>query len=229
MSGLTKFSLFLSITLIFVIIGTTMANTGIDITNPNGKKTATVVNEIVAYETEYVYNPEVPSDADPVVLEKGENGVDLTYDGIERVHLSDSKNEVVQVGTAPVGTYNGRLTGYGPDCPGCSLVGNVACKTREGTKHSLIFDGVYYSDTEYGDVRILAADNTAFPCGTIVKVNTGRVGEFLGVVLDSGSSMRNAWSEGNVWMDLAFDSQASARTAGVTSSTTEFVVQRWGW
>ena len=88
---------------------------------------------------------------------------------------------------------------------------------------------MYYTDTVYGSVRILAADNGAFPCGTIVKVNNGILDEFYGIVLDSGSAMRNAWDEGVVWMDLAFTSQAEALTGGATSSNTSFEVQRWGW
>ena len=75
----------------------------------------------------------------------------------------------------------------------------------------------------------MAADNTAFPCGTIVKVDNGNLDEFYGIVLDSGSAMRGAWKEGIVWMDLAFSTQTEARTGGATSSNTKFEVQRWGW
>ncbi len=121
------------------------------------------------------------------------------------------------------------MTGYGPDCPGCSKVGNVACKTREGKKHSLISDGIYYNDKEFGKVRIVAADKSAFSCGTVLKINNPRAGVFYAIVLDTGYTMRKAWKEGVVWMDLAFESQASAAKAGVTSSNTKFEVQRWGW
>jgi len=224
-----KFSLFLSVTLIITIITVTILNTGTTLYNTTQNKTATITNEVKAYGTDYVYVENMSVTADPIVLEEGINGLELTYDGLNYTHISDVKNEVVQVGSGKEGKYTGKLTGYGPDCPGCSTVGNVACRTLAGTNHSLINDGLYYTDSMYGKVRILAADNTAFPCGTIVKVNNGVLDEFYGIVLDSGSAMRNAWSNGDVWMDLAFSTQAEALTGGATSSNTSFSVQRWGW
>ena len=229
MTKKVKYSLVLSIIVMVTIVTVTILNTGTTIYNNVGDMTATIINEVEPYDTDYVYNDSIPSTADKLVLEEGVNGLDYTYDGLVYVHLSDKKNEVVQVGTGREGEYQGRLTGYGPDCPGCSKVGNVACRTKNGTNHSLINDGLYYKDDLYGEVRILAADNGAFPCGTIVKVNNGSLKEFYGIVLDSGSTMRNAWSEGVVWMDLAFSSQREARTGGATSSNTKFSVQRWGW
>ena len=61
------------------------------------------------------------------------------------------------------------------------------------------------------------------------EVDNGIMEPFYGVVLDSGSSMRNAWAEGQVWMDLAFESQAAAREGNATSRNVKFSVQRWGW
>ena len=229
MTKKVKFSLILSSLVIVAIISITIFNKGITIYSPIENMTATAINEVEAYGTDYIYVENMPSTAEPIVVSEGINGLDYTYDGLNYIHLSDKKNEVVKVGTGKQGNYSGKLTGYGPDCPGCSLVGNVACRTREGTNHSLINDGLYYQDTTYGSLRILAADNTAFPCGTVVKVNNGNLEEFYGIVLDSGSAMRNAWKEGTVWMDLAFSSQSEALTGGATSSNTTFNVQRWGW
>lgn len=224
-----KFSLFLSIIIVVTIITTTILNTGVTLYNPTKNKTATITNEIQEYGTDYIYASNMASTADPIVVSEGVNGLSYTYDGLNYKVVSEVINEVVQVGTGKEGIYTGKLTGYGPDCPGCSSVGNVACLTKEGTKHSLTTDGIYYLDSMYGNVRILAADNTAFPCGTIVKVNNGTLEEFFGIVLDSGSTMRKAWSEGIVWMDLAFSSQANALVGNATSSNTSFSVQRWGW
>ena len=222
-------SLLFVIIMMVTIITVTILNSDITIYNPAPNMTATIINEVKAYETEYVYSANMPSTADPLTLVEGINGLDYTYDGLTYIHLSDKVNEVVQVGTGMQGIYNGKLTGYGPDCPGCSLVGNVSCRTREGINHSLINDGLYYTDTIYGNLRILAADHSIFPCGTVVKVNNGVLNEFYGIVLDTGYAMRNAWDQGTVWMDLAFSSQAEALTGGATSSNTSFSVQRWGW
>lgn len=229
MSTKVKFSLVLSILLMITTITVTIFNTGTTIYNPTKDKTATIINEVVAYNTQYIYSQSMPTTADPITIVEGVNGLDYTYDGLTYTHISDVSNEIVQVGTGKEGLFTGKLTGYGPDCPGCSTVGNVSCLTREGTNHSLTNNGVYYTDTTYGSVRILAADTSAFPCGTIVKVNNGVLDEFIGIVLDSGSSMRNAWIDGTIWMDLAFSSQAEASTGGATSSSTSFSVQRWGW
>lgn len=125
--------------------------------------------------------------------------------------------------------YTGRLTGYGPDCVGCSKVGNVACRTRERKAHSLIKDGIYYNDKEYGKVRILAAATSKFKCGTIVVVTKPGMQPFTGIVLDTGGSMRQAWAKGNVWMDLAYSSNAMAGSDKLTGKNIKFSVQRWGW
>ena len=229
MTTKVKISMYLCIISIVSIITISIVNTGVTIYNPISDMTATIMNEIEAYGTDYIYVDNMPSTAEPIVVEEGINGLDYTYNGLDYIHLSDVKNEVVQVGTGAPGIFSGKMTGYGPDCPGCSLVGNVSCKTREGKNHSLTSDGLYYTDSVYGSARILAADHSAFPCGTIVKVNNGVMNEFIGIVLDTGSSMRSAWKSGIVWMDLAFSSQQEALTGGATSSNTKYEVQRWEW
>lgn len=229
MSKKVSISIVITVIVMVSIITTTILNSGITIDNPTPNMTATIMNEVNAYDTEYVYNASIPSTADPLTLVEGVNGLNYTYDGLNYVHLNDKVNEVVQVGTGAQGLFNGKLTGYGPDCPGCSAVGNVSCRTREGVNHSLTTNGVYYNDIAFGSLRILAADHSLFPCGTVVKVNNGVLNEFYGIVLDTGYAMRNAWGQGTVWMDLAFSSQAEALTGGATSSNTSFSVQRWGW
>lgn len=215
--------------LIITIIATTINNLGVTIYSVYPKMTSTVVNEIIPYTTTYVYDENKPSDSMPEVVSEGVNGLSYTYDGVDYTTLSNMTPQVEKKGTGKSGSYTGHLTGYGPDCPGCSKVGNVSCKTREGEKHSLIYDGITYTDSTFGEVRILAADNSAFPCGTIIKVDNGVIDEFYGVVLDTGYTMRKAWSEGTVWIDLAYSSQSAKGIGKATSSNTKFNVQRWGW
>lgn len=199
------------------------------LTNENSTKNLSVTNIVVPYETEYQYDSSIPSNVTKVLTE-GVNGVNYIDENGEEKTLSDSTTEVILVGTGDNGEYIGRSTGYGPDCVGCSAVGNVACFTKNRTKHSLINDGITYQDEEYGEVRILAADTSKFPCGTIVLVDTGKSDAFYGVVLDSGYSMRQAWREnGTVWMDVAFASSKDAINGNVTSYHTSYSVQRWGW
>lgn len=135
----------------------------------------------------------------------------------------------IKKANTPLEEYTGRLTGYGPGCAGCSKVGNVACRTREKKSHSLINDGIYYTDKEYGKVRILAAATTKFKCGTIIVVTKPGMEPFTGIVLDTGGSMRKAWENGKVWMDLAYASETMAGSDKLTGKNIKFSVQRWGW
>lgn len=198
-----------------------------EIKNPDVSKNSYIENQTVDYTTLYQYNAKLPSNISRVLV-KGEDGIVYVnnYDNTQIV-LKEVVNEVVEIGTGEQGLYSGRLTGYGPDCPGCSSVGNVSCRTREGNNHSLIYDGITYQDQEYGEIRILAAATTAFPCGTIINVDNGILEPFNAVVLDTGYDMRNAWKNGSVWFDLAFSSQSSV--TNVSNATANFSVQRWGW
>ena len=198
-----------------------------EIKNSDVTKNSYIENQTINYSTVYQYNSKIPSNISRVLV-KGEDGIVYVnnYDNTQIV-LKEVVNEIVEVGTGTQGMFQGRLTGYGPDCPGCSSVGNVSCRTKEGLNHSLINNGITYTDQEYGEVRILAAATSAFPCGTIIAVDNGILTPFYAIVLDSGYDMRNAWQNGNVWFDLAFESQASV--TNVSNKTALFSVQRWGW
>ena len=147
--------------------------------NANASKNNNVLNQVIEYKVIEQYSDRYPYTTRKVI-KPGSIGV--TYFDQERHSqkvLKEAVNEIVLVGTAPVEKYTGRLTSYGPDCPGCSKVGNVACYTKSRTKHSLIYDGIYYKDDEFGSVRILAAAREAFPCGTIVKVDIVNISNII--------------------------------------------------
>lgn len=204
-----------------------LGNTTISVDNVNNNKNINIVTNVINYETVFEYNPKLPTTTKNVLVP---GSVGLSYsDANNNVKvLKEPISEVIEVGTGPEGEYIGKLTGYGPDCPGCSAVGNVACHTEDRKNHSLISDGLYYNDDEFGDVRILAADFTLFRCGTIIKVENSRLGTFYGVVLDTGSAMVNAWRERqNVLIDLAFDKEEGTRY--ITQDNIKYSVQRWGW
>ena len=74
----------------------------------------------------------------------------------------------------------GYLTGYGADCPLCG--GTLACKSS----YNVYKNGVVtYPDATYGNVRIVASSKN-LPCGSIVKINSGKVPGGLAIVLDRG-------------------------------------------
>ncbi|NLL45061.1 MAG: hypothetical protein GX247_05295 [Mollicutes bacterium] len=199
----------------------------IKIINNNQNKNISVRNELVEYTTIKKYTDRLPSNTMRVVI-KGEDGIVSYIDSTKKV-LKEMVPEIIEIGTGPEGEFVGRMTGYGPDCVGCSKVGNVACLTKKKKKHSLIYNGIYYEDEEYGKVRILAAALSKFPCGTIIEVEDGYFGKFIGIVLDTGGAMRSALKRDMILMDLAFDSESNPLVGKATRNNVKYSVKRWGW
>ena len=200
------------------------------INNDNTIKDVAVVSTVTPYKVETKYNAKLPSNVSNVITE-GKKGVEVKTED-EVAVVQEVVNEVVEKGSGAYGVYTGFLTGYGPDCAGCSGTGNLACRTREKTTFSLTNDGMYYTDTEYGKVRILAAALSKFPCGTMIKVTKQGKEPFMGIVLDTGATMVNKLNEGIIWLDLAYTSEKDKTVFGVdglTGSNIKFEVQRWGW
>ena len=106
----------------------------------------------------------------------------------------------------------GRMSGYGPDCIGCS--GYLAYGKYVG-------DGnIYYDDAEFGKVRIVAGDKK-YKFGTIVKINDS----FLAIVLDRGGSI----GVGKKFLfDLLYESEAESYKHGV-SNDVKFEILRNGF
>lgn len=200
-----------------------------NIENTSYTNTVSVENEIIPYKTKYVYNSKKASTAKREVLVQGVDGLSYTYKNGETKVLKEPVTEVIEVGTGRAGEYVGRLTTYGGDCYGCSKTATVACKTKKGKRWSLWKDGIYYTDDEYGKVRILAADLGGFPCGTMILIDNGRIDPFLAVVMDTGGTMRQQYAKGYIWMDLAFQYQGDSKGTKTGSKNTKFTVQRWGW
>jgi 3D (Asp-Asp-Asp) domain-containing protein len=122
-------------------------------------------------------------------------------------YLNDEAKEVAMVYNASydaIDIYKGTITAYGPDCIGC-----VSGLTSTGYKVGEVVNGmvqsttITYTDKEYGKVRILAAAPSKFPYGTIIRVTGTRTkGEIVGIELDTGGAMRDAWRNGEVLIDL---------------------------
>ena len=218
----------IAIVMIASIGGSTIKDQTFNISNASKDMNEVVVSKIINHNTIINYNNKLPINTKKVII-VGEDGVIyIDNDTKDEKILHQMVSEVVEIGTGLQGEYTGRMTGYGPDCKGCSTVGNVACRTEAKGKHSLINNSIFYTDDQYGAVRILAAETKVFPCGTIVLVDNGILEPFYGVVLDTGYTMRKAWAADQaVWMDLAFESQASVKNA--TSRNVNYSVQRWGW
>lgn len=93
-------------------------------------------------------------------------------------------------------TYTGILTGYGPDCVGCGDFNTGRVITSSGYHVSNIVDGaiepaftITYNDSEYGEVRIVAADAN-IPFYSIVRITVPNwESPVIAIVLDRGSTV----------------------------------------
>lgn len=114
--------------------------------------------------------------------------------------------------------YYGKITGYGPDCYGCT----TGC-TRTG--HNL-YNSIYYEDSEYGTVRILAAD-PSFGKYAIFRVsNVPGMDPFIGIVLDTGGNV--GFGKGTLF-DLAFATESDPIVYSISgSSDVKFELLREG-
>lgn len=120
-----------------------------------------------------------------------------------------------------INTYTGSLTGYGPDCYGCGNRVTNKVSTASGYHIANIVDGniepaftITYTDSEFGEVRILAGDST-LPYKTIVRVTVPNEEPIIGIVLDRGSTVgfENCRSKNGclTTFDLLYETEGSAR------------------
>lgn len=111
--------------------------------------------------------------------------------------------------------FAGTLTAYGPDCKGCS--GKLGCYPYQ----NVLNNNIYYEDSIYGKIRILASDEV-IPCGSIIKVSNYFDTEFFGIVLDRGSLVKG------LTMDLLENSEKETLKIG-RQYNINFTVERWGY
>lgn len=219
--SIKKMSLLVSSFLLFFLVASIVINTMV----VTRKKEKEMVSSKITFE---IHPDKMVSSYNFVEITENKEEVEEKDEVVE-----DTKEEVSSVENMPAevndAVYVGKMTGYGADCIGCSGVGALACRAADGSRHTLSENGEYYNDATYGSVRIVAAALDQFPCGTIVKVDHPALGSFYAVVMDTGGSMRNAWANGLVWMDLAFKTESDPDIYATTSSNTTYSVQRWGW
>lgn len=218
---------YLILLLAFFLVGFYFVNNKesvIGVFSDNYFKSTNISIEVKHYDTEYIYNSNVEAGKTKVIR----NGVD-GYSIVGGDSLIEPINKLVEVGTGMFSVVYGSTTGYGADCAGCS--GTVSCVGLDGSSHNLVRDGIYYNDSKYGDVRIIAADNNKFPCGTIMSIDNGIFDPFMAIVMDTGSAMRNAWKNGKILIDIAFEYENSNGIHDATnkSGNVKFKVYRTGW
>ena len=147
---------------------------------------------VTLFEKEELMNSNVDEN---VVVVLDDNTVN---EEVTDVLLEEKKEETVY--SVPLETvletYTGILTGYGPDCTGCGNFNTDKVVTSSGYHVSNIVDGaiepaftITYNDSEYGEVRIVAADDS-IPFYSIVRITVPNWDEpVLAIVLDRGSTV----------------------------------------
>ena len=220
--SIKKMALLVSSGLVFFLVASIVINT-VSVTR---KKAMNKISSIIKYEI----NPDVTVSSYNFVEVVPEQEEVKEEEVIVAEPVEEVKEEVtVDTSSSSDVVYVGKMTGYGADCVGCNGVGYLACHAQDGSVHTLTGNGDHYNDATYGSVRIVAADLSQFPCGTIVTVDHPVLGTFNAVVLDTGGSMRRAWQNGLVWMDLAYTTESDPAIYSTTSKNTTYTVQRWGW
>jgi len=79
-------------------------------------------------------------------------------------------------------TMQGELSGYSPECRGCTGYTSSGQYVGEGN--------IYYNDKTYGNIRIVAGDYS-LPLGTVIKIGSSRVSStpITAIVLDRGGNI----------------------------------------
>lgn len=126
-------------------------------------------------------------------------------------------------------TYYGTITAYGPDCAGCSGITASGYKVAENINGVITSTTITYIDETFGELRILASANS-FPFGTVMRISGDRIDEYImGIVLDRGGAMNNAWGDGEVLIDLLFATEKSSEVYEFgRQKNVKFEVLRYG-
>ena len=151
------------------------------------------------------------------ILHEYETG-DIKTFSYSKLRIVNNTNDIKKYGQNYKIEFKGTLTGYGPDCPGCG--GHVACSPNPDVRNG----NIYFEDSKYGKIRILAADRS-IPCGSIIHIQNYKFeknNEFIGIVLDRGSAIVG------LTMDLLYPSEKDSVVIG-RQYNIDFTIERWGW
>ena len=101
----------------------------------------------------------------------------------EKIEYETPKEEVYIPSITVGSTFSGTMSGYGSD------IGDLTASEYN------ISETIYYEDSTYGSLRILASDK-CIPFGTVIEVSNSKIGSFKAIVLDRG---------GNIGFDRLYD------------------------
>lgn len=154
------------------------------------KKVEDLNKDVVKEENEEENVEVVETEIDNIDIQK-----DTKVEKIEEPKVEEKKSEVVEQPkveekkieqpvssqTSSNTTYSGNLSYYRANCSGCSGYTSSGLNVNDGR--------IYYNDSTYGDVRIIAAGRE-IPLYSIVKINNSSLGNgVLAIVLDRGGNI----------------------------------------
>ena len=172
-----------------------------------------ITQNIIPYDVYEETNANLPF-MERQVVQEGINGLTVEYNGV-KVEVQKPQSKIIQVGEKVISTFIGSMTGYGPDCKGCSGKVGAGQDVRNGN--------IYYNDPKYGKLRIVAADSK-YPYGTIMRVSNSKVLKepTLVVVMDRGGAVKGDK------IDLLFETEKNI-PSGITQKNVTIDVIRLGW
>lgn len=178
-------------------------------TNDNDKVTVVYNNNfdkmadrtLVLFEEEELMTSSIDESVEVILEDNTEEILVNNSTSIQEVVSSEEEiQEEPTINSVPldnvIETYTGILTGYGPDCVGCGNPNTGKVVTSSGYHVSNFVNGaiesaftITYNDSEYGEVRIVAADDS-IPFYSIVRITVPHWDEpVIAIVLDRGSTV----------------------------------------
>ena len=136
----------------------------------------------------------------------------------EKIKTVYNTRDIAKYGPQLKLQFIGTLTGYGPDCVGCG--GRVGCSPNQDVRNG----NMYYTDKQYGKIRIVASDRS-IPCGSIIRIDNYKFNNnepLYAITLDRGSAIVG------MTMDLLYPSEADTEIIG-RNYNIMFTIERWGW
>lgn len=191
----------------------------IEVSNDNFVKMADSVSylfkqeEAITNVDESIVTPLTESIKDEIAEEDNNLSEDVQEDVKPKEDNNVQNSNETSLDYTILETVVGNLTGYGPDCSGCSGI------TSSG--HNLL-NSVYYNDSEFGNVRILAAD-PSFPFYSIFRVTIPGRESFLAIALDRGGNV--GYGKGTLF-DLAFATENDPNIIGLTPNVSFELLRR---
>lgn len=178
-------------------------------TNVSASVVAEKVEEVVE-EKEIEETPIVEEQSDDKVIEE-----DITEEEEESsIDVPQVQEEVVEpvVTTPTYPTYTGKQSFYNANCTGCSGVTSTGVDVSDGR--------LYYNDSTYGNVRIIAA-GPEIRKWSIVRINGTVLGDnVLAIVLDRGG---NIGENRKFLIDILTNSQE--KLSGISKNVTVEVLR----